>query len=773
MSIYQSDVVIKTTDGYVMKPSYVRAMFDIKLLPLNVILPMVHPPFEIKDRSPVRAGPDDKKEKRRLASLTGGYLYSDPKIGSKEAPGMCSHNKTNFDIRLQGDAQTRQLTSVLNKLQAVPFQINRIFLQKINDEWDQFQKFGLVLPKILSSINRRAGLRKLHELYMKDDDIQENFTYRELSKILIKNITEANYQQYILLLADAYQSYFMYFPCYMDFRGRNYRYGPFHFHERDLVRSLIVFGDPGDLKEDIDYSEIGKNHVIATAYHFIKNIANYSKAYEFTKNLIEKYKLLSPDNDPKARDDILYGLAHSARNPFQFLSFFQMMTTAGDTSQDSWYYILRAPHQLDASASAYQLISYFLIDLKMARETNLFVDDHTHDYIHDIYQSIETSLKDFIPKYKPKADDKSKEKEDKKSKVKEEEKSFDQKKILELISTLFDRKIVKKIFMPIVYGKTQFSAAKELREQIGRYTSNTDISDITKVCFQYWETEFVGMKNLMRLVASISWVAAANQQSVILSNKYWETRQDYFVNQPVRVTLRYKPNIPRAKSKRAAVTLRVPTGKRNTRKSASATFANFIHQKDGLIALNFIHLMMNIKKNPGLQNLDFSKAPIYTVHDNFVTTPLYAKFLPYFYRRAVRLLGHPITIINKLIYDNIIAASPTEGAPTEISVELEALRKNYSRCDPTDSSPISEETLEYCLISLRKDIHKRSKAIEKDGGEKLSLSGWKDRAGSIIYSYKDLVKTISTPQGDKRWKTFCQCLDRHYDPRLNEYSLHY
>lgn len=178
------------------------------------------------------------------------------------------------------------------------------------------------------------------------------------------------------------------------------------------------------------------------------------------------------------------------------------------------------------------------------------------------------------------------------------------------------------------------------------------------------------MKNLMSLVASISRIAARIQQPVILSNKYWLTTQDYFVKDPVRVTLRYKGNTPGAKAKRAAVTLRVLTDKRNTRKSASSTFANFIHQKDGLTAINFIQMMMNLKNNPGLENLDFQKAPIYTVHDNFITTPIYANYLPYIYRRAIRHMGHPLSIINKLIYDNIIAATPTEGAPPTILVEL-------------------------------------------------------------------------------------------------------
>ena len=217
ISIYQSDVDIKTGEGYILKPSYARALFDIKLLPLNVTLPMVHPPLDWEIRRPVRSGPDqaDQKDQRRLGDLTGGYLYSDPKLGgghSREAPALSSHDETKFYIRLQGDPQTRQLTRVLNKLQGVPFQINGLFLQKLHEDWDQLQKYGLVMPKILDSINRKEGLRRLNTHYMKDDDILENFTFRELSKVLIKTLwrlTTSNMSFYLRKLIRVTTSIFL------------------------------------------------------------------------------------------------------------------------------------------------------------------------------------------------------------------------------------------------------------------------------------------------------------------------------------------------------------------------------------------------------------------------------------------------------------------------------------------------------------------------------------------------------------------------------------
>ena len=65
----------------------------------------------------------------------------------------------------------------------------------------------------------------------------------ELQTILLKNIKESSWQQHLIELADALVAYKFYLPAFLDFRERNYRYGPLHFHERDLVRSLILFAD--------------------------------------------------------------------------------------------------------------------------------------------------------------------------------------------------------------------------------------------------------------------------------------------------------------------------------------------------------------------------------------------------------------------------------------------------------------------------------------------------------------------------------------------------
>ncbi|KAM3221588.1 hypothetical protein P3L10_020858 [Capsicum annuum] len=57
--------------------------------------------------------------------------------------------------------------------------------------------------------------------------------------------------------------------------------------------------------------------------------------------------------------------------------------------------------------------------------------------------------------------------------------------------------------------------------------------------------------------------------------------------------------------------------------------------------------------------------PIYTVHDNFLTTPHYCRELPSLYGKALLEFGSPLVIINDMIHANFIRG--TEGSsPTDL-----------------------------------------------------------------------------------------------------------
>lgn len=85
------------------------------------------------------------------------------------------------------------------------------------------------------------------------------------------------------------------------------------------------------------------------------------------------------------------------------------------------------------------------------------------------------------------------------------------------------------------------------------------------------------------------------------------------------------------KKRKRKVTLRVPSKvKRDRKKTEISTFANFIHQKDAYIAMRVVEKMMD------------RRAPIYTVHDNFLTNAHNCKDLPIQYLEVFKELGPPL-----------------------------------------------------------------------------------------------------------------------------------
>ena len=49
--------------------------------------------------------------------------------------------------------------------------------------------------------------------------------------MLDKRVQQARYEKYVFELAKAYKGYRLYFPAFIDFRGRISRSGMLHFHE--------------------------------------------------------------------------------------------------------------------------------------------------------------------------------------------------------------------------------------------------------------------------------------------------------------------------------------------------------------------------------------------------------------------------------------------------------------------------------------------------------------------------------------------------------------
>ena len=129
-----------------------------------------------------------------------------------------------------------------------------------------------------------------------------------------------------------------------------------------------------------------RTFMASTAFHYSKYWKNYNEGIIwFIKNIHE-----CPDLNSNKADivlDRLANLARKARHPFQFLS---SVITLKNRDSDK---IARTPIHLDASASAYQMLSYLLGNITMARNTNLISENNK---INNIYEIIDSDFKKYI-----------------------------------------------------------------------------------------------------------------------------------------------------------------------------------------------------------------------------------------------------------------------------------------------------------------------------------------------------------------------------------------
>ena len=51
---------------------------------------------------------------------------------------------------------------------------------------------------------------------------------------------------------------------------------------------------------------------------------------------------------------------------------------------------------------------------------------------------------------------------------------------------------------------------------------------------------------------------------------------------------------------------------------------------------------------------NYNDCPIYTVHDNLITTAKYNKKLKEFYSYAIKSMESPLVIINSFIWNNVL-----------------------------------------------------------------------------------------------------------------------
>ncbi|KAL6310585.1 hypothetical protein AAG906_019256 [Vitis piasezkii] len=656
----QYSITMKNGKYYIPRQLYAICNFDISLLPIKLNLPMICKPLDWK---PIR----DDIIPSSLSDMRGGYLSipSGDFYQQKRYRVMTTRDLSHFHIKFD-ECKYDDLCLTMNKLQAQSFEVHKDVLSFIMNNNELLVKYGLLMPGFLASLNINRAVELLRNSYLSNNDLTQVCNYQDLLKVFLERIQRARYETFVINIASAYEGYKIYLPAFVDFRGRIYRAGVLHFHERDLARSLVLFtcnNPSGELiNQNIDDKQIMFIASAAAAFHY-KKFESYKDSYQWYLDHVSM-KASSAESIIK--------LALSAADPYQFIS--KVLCIESNNKSN----LIQIPITQDASASAYQIMSYFLLDNDLALKTNLIpyidyicspeCDFSDNKKIKDIYTILLEELKVYFRKELTN-------------------------NLADIVCPRLTRKLVKVLFMPMIYGKTVISIANDFNQHFDSLLDKGECMQLAKKIYIFYKTYYPGIVNLMDLIRNISWLVSAMDRPVLYSVSLFTTVQDYMKSKTVNIWV-----YDRIHRKRRQVTLRIPSGDRDRRKTHMSTFANFIHQKDAFIAMHMIKYMVS------------ANAPVYTVHDNFITTAPYASYISGYYYYVLYNMGCPLLWINQFI-----------------DLNLAIDRNSY-----TLESPIPTDILYNSLESIiPKNLNKSKKII------------WYNKILSVSIAYDKYIKDLS------------------------------
>jgi len=613
------------TEGYKDNLLYVECAFDINLLPIKLNLPMISPPVDWysikKDNNP--------NVPTYMSDIKGGYLVGATGEFYNRFKLLTSKNIDRFYLSFRKDPSN--MLEILSFLQRQKFLINKSMLKFIKDNRLALENVDLLIDQCLANINTLAAYELLDEMFYRTDlktNIKGYFRLDELKENLNKRIQRARYEEFIFQLADAYADYPLYLPAFLDFRGRIYRSGVLHFHERDLAKSLIIFSNSEkDINEINNFSENRidsgiYNLAIATGFKYQK-FSNYKESYDWIKN-----ELIPNQSN-------ILEFARNADDPFQFLSkalyllYFISENEKGTSfySSDLRYLLNEIPVSQDASASAYQIMSFLLLNEDLGKRTNMIYG--SEDKIQDLYSSLKDELVEYLLKTKC---------------------SNDYPQCEDFVKTQIDRKFVKRLFMPLIYGKTIMSMTNDIKLYSERKLPYKAYFKIANDCLEFWRMKFPDIVNLMKLLNLVGWFKSQMNKPVLYGHMLFTTHQFYTKSVKTQISI-----YDRKTKKRHRVTLKLPTPERDIRKSQVSTCVNFIHQRDACIAMLVVDKL----------NRYHEHASMYTVHDNFITSPYYSNIIdisnqnyqfkiPSLYLEAFKYIEKPSNIVMTFLMNNLI-----------------------------------------------------------------------------------------------------------------------
>ncbi|KAL2905443.1 putative DNA-directed RNA polymerase [Bienertia sinuspersici] len=218
--------------------------------------------------------------------------------------------------------------------------------------------------------------------------------------------------------------------------------------------------------------------------------------------------------------------------------------------------------------------------------------------------------------------------------------------IFDSIKGIFSRSFVKRIFMPMIYGKTPMSTCDDIRNDLKQFIKGSACMKLTNLCYEFWKCKYSHMNGFINLIKIIGWMNSMCDRPV-----YYRTPTDSMDHSKMMDSYHIWVYDRQLRKKRR-VSLRIPSERRDRRKSHVSTFVNFIHQKDAFLAMRVVEYLMSIG------------GPIYTVHDNFISNAYCSSFLPQIYLSVLKGMGPPLKVVNTFLLENLCSGLTQEDLKT-------------------------------------------------------------------------------------------------------------
>jgi hypothetical protein len=301
---------------------------------------------------------------------------------------LIRQNVYNKDNSIASDIQV----NTVNYLNSIPFNINKNMLNLLLREWNNDKS------SIFNNFN------KLHPLTENIDE-QNSKVKKEILSHNSKHFIYSN----ILNIAALLQDHVIYFPTYLDFRGRIYPISSYLTYQgNDLARSLLLFNKisvtsssileildlmiveddtelKSNIKKSLNFSEIDYVKL------YLANVYGYSKwsrnrKINWVNKVVKDFITLYDTNFDLFNETVL----SKAKEPAQFLACFLEYKSYLNNKK----HVIKIPILFDATCSGVQHLSALTTNDKLAKLTNLLAlaEDEPADFYNFCIRSIKETI---------------------------------------------------------------------------------------------------------------------------------------------------------------------------------------------------------------------------------------------------------------------------------------------------------------------------------------------------------------------------------------------